>query len=352
MQETESQSGAAEQRDEETSGLGARLRAERTRQNLSLEQIAEELRLEPRVLQALEDERFDDLVAPVFARGYLRQYGRKLGLDRDGLLRDYDRLTGHTDVELTPTQSATVSATEPRQTGRRWMLVLLVVMLLAAVGAGVVWWFGGVEGFAERFGLASNTTNPAALPYPASSVSETEPEEVLLRPEARVARPPASVEREPDGPSLAEFIRGQTPQRLGSVDTTDGVGQASPLDAVDPVAQAERDDAGVPGDGADPAATAGPVSTVDDLTGYETIEAALTFVADSWAEVTDARGVRLVYDLGLAGEERTVVGAAPIEFLFGNAPGVELLIDGRPYELPARATPGTVIGFTVEVSGD
>ncbi len=351
MQETESQSGAAEQRDEETSGLGARLRAERKRQNLSLEQIAEELRLEPRVLHALEDERFDDLVAPVFARGYLRQYGRKLGLDRDGLLRDYDRLTGHTDVELTPSRGAAVGAAEP-QAGRRWMFVLLLVMLLAAVGAGAFWWFGGVEGFAERFGLASNTTNPAALPYPASAVSETEPEEPPVRPEARLARPPATVDPEPDGPSLAEFIRGQTPQRPGSVDIADGVGQASPPDAVDPVDQAERDDPAVPGDGADPAATAGPVSTVDDLAGYETIEAALTFVADSWAEVTDARGVRLVYDLGLAGEERTVVGAAPIEFLFGNAPGVELLIDGRPYVLPARATPGTVVGFTVEASGD
>lgn len=357
MQETDSQSGAAEQRGEETPGLGARLRSERKRQNLSLEQIAEELRLESRVLQALEDERFEDLVAPVFARGYLRQYGRKLGLDREGLLRDYDRLTEHTHVELEPPQSATIRAMELRL-NRRWLFVALVVVFVAAVGAGVVWWFGGVGGFAERFGLASSSTNPAALPYPTSSEDETVTEEALAPTDARVARSAAALEREPVGPSLADFILGKALEQPDSIDPAvvdglaDTVDQADPADSADPAGPADRGSPATPGDGVDPVAAANSVSTVDDLAGYVTVEAALTFVQDSWAEVTDVRGVRLVYELGAAGETLTVVGAAPVDFLFGNAAGVSLAIDGEPYIIPRSNSPGTVVGFTVEASGD
>ena len=345
MQETENQSGAAEQRGEETPDLGARLRSERKRQNLSLEQIAEELRLEPRVLQALEDERFEDLVAPVFARGYLRQYGRKLGLDCDGLLRDYDRLTQLTDVELEPLQSATVRAMEVRL-NRRWIFAALLVIFFAAVGAGVVWWFGGVGGFAERFGLVSNSANPAALPYPTSSVAEAESEEESVRTDARLTRPGAAVGREPDGLSLAQFILGNP------VDPGDRADLADLADPVDPADPADPGAPAVPGAGADPVAAVDPVSTVDDLAGYATVEATLIFVDDSWAEVTDARGVSLMYELGAAGVQRTVVGAAPVDFLFGNAAGVSLAIDGETYVIPRSDSPGTVVGFTVEASDD
>ncbi len=365
MQETDSQSGTAEQRTGETRGLGARLRSERKRQNLSREQIAEELRLEPRVLQALEDERFEDLVAPVFARGYLRQYGKKLGLDCEGLLREYDRLTEHSDIEVPPPQSVAVRAME-LQLSRRWILAALIVMFVAAVGAGAVWWFGGVGGFAERFGLASSSTNPAALPYPTSSADETEPEEALLRTDAQGARP-AAVGRQAVGPSLAEFILGHVPDRSDSVDSAevsrpfdpgDPARLADPAGSVDPaepaglLGRADTATPAVPGNGIDPGVAASPVSTPDDLSGYATVEAALTFVEDSWAEVTDARGVRLVYDLGTAGEQQTVVGAAPVDFLFGNAGGVLLAIDGEPYVIPRSDSPGTVVGFTIEASGD
>ncbi len=366
MQETDSQSGAAERRTGETPCLGARLRSERKRQNLSREQIAEELRLEPRVLQALEDERFEDLVAPVFARGYLRQYGKKLGLDCDGLLRDYDRLTEHSDIEVPPPQSVAVRSMEP-QLSHRWMLAALIVMLVAAVGAGAVWWFGGVAGFAERFGLASSSTNPAALPYTTPSADETEPEEALLRTDARGARPAAAVERQAVGPSLAEFIFGRAPDRSDSADPADVsrpfdpgdpaelADPAGSLDPAEPAGLAGRADAATPAapsDGIDSGVAASPVISADDLSGYATVEAALTFVEDSWAEVTDARGVRLVYDLGTAGEQQTVVGAAPVDFLFGNAGGVLLAIDGEPYFIPRSDSPGTVVGFTVEASGD
>ena len=354
MQETDSQSGATERRGEEIADLGARLRSERKRQNLSLEQIAEELRLEPRVLHALEDERFDDLVAPVFARGYLRQYGKKLGLDCEGLLRGYERLTEHTHVELEPPASVAARSMEPGL-NRRWLFAALIVIFVAVAGAGLVWWFGGLDGFAERFGLASSSTNPAALPYPAASSNGAEPEAALLREDTRITAPVLAVERASDAPSLAEFLLGREPDQPHAADPANVAGPVDVGDQAglaDPTVQADRQDSSIAADGVDAAATADSVTAVDDLSGHETVEAALTFVQDSWAEVTDARGVRLVYELGFAGEERAVVGAAPVDFLFGNAAGVALVIDGEPFAIPRSDSPGTVVGFTVEASGD
>ena len=472
MQETESQLGAVEQPDEDTPGLGATLRSHRKRNNLSLDKIADELRLEPRVLHALEDERFEEFGAPVFARGYLRQYGRKLGLDCEELLSDYDRLTGHTDIAPKPRQGAIEIAAD-QSTNRGWILLALAAMFAVATGIGAVWLSGGMEDLRERFGLTSG--NPAAVPYPTPAANETEPEEVLAPTDAERTQLGVTVERETDVPSPVGLVGPAPSERAdpsdgavsagsadgampadpsdgavsaGSADgampadpsdgavSADSADGAMPADLSDGAASAGSADGAMPADlsdgavsagsadGVDPGDLAGPVnagypaestvpidpgdspdlvdpagladaaapagrgdavastdsgnpanpfgaespvdagnvvdlaaqadsfSGVDDLAGYATVEVALTFVEDSWAEVTDARGVALVYELGFAGEERTAVGAAPVEFLFGNAPGVVLQIDGQPYEIPPRDSPGTVVGFTVEVSDD
>jgi len=61
--------------------IGAGLREARERQGLSLEQAAEATRIAARHLRALEEERFERLPEPVYARGFLREYAGFLGLD-------------------------------------------------------------------------------------------------------------------------------------------------------------------------------------------------------------------------------------------------------------------------------
>lgn len=52
---------------------GAMLRAAREARGLSREQLCEAIQLERRLLEALEDDRFEAFDAPVFARGFLRK---------------------------------------------------------------------------------------------------------------------------------------------------------------------------------------------------------------------------------------------------------------------------------------
>ncbi len=67
--------------EDERESFGAWLRREREMRDISLREIADTSKISLRYLQALEDERFELLPAPVFAKGFLRQYARYVGLD-------------------------------------------------------------------------------------------------------------------------------------------------------------------------------------------------------------------------------------------------------------------------------
>ncbi len=68
---------------------GIELRQERERRKLTLEAIAEKTKIRPAHLQALEEERFGDLPAAVFVRGFLREYARCLNLPSDNVTQLY-----------------------------------------------------------------------------------------------------------------------------------------------------------------------------------------------------------------------------------------------------------------------
>lgn len=73
------------------SSVGETLRSERLRRDLSLEQISRETKISPRLLDAIENEQFDKLPGGVFARSFVRQYARTLGLDEEELAAEVQR---------------------------------------------------------------------------------------------------------------------------------------------------------------------------------------------------------------------------------------------------------------------
>lgn len=60
---------------------GARLRRTRLRRGFELEQIAAVTKINPLYLRFLEEERFGDLPAPVYVRGFVSAYASCVGLD-------------------------------------------------------------------------------------------------------------------------------------------------------------------------------------------------------------------------------------------------------------------------------
>ena len=82
--------------DDDSEGEGAeydgqRLQRMRERRSIEIDEIAGVTKVNPTYLRFLEEERFDDLPAAVYVRGFLKSYARCLGLDPDRVARSYMR---------------------------------------------------------------------------------------------------------------------------------------------------------------------------------------------------------------------------------------------------------------------
>ena len=73
------------------SSVGETLRRERLRKELGLEQISRETKISARLLDAIEREQFDLLPGGVFAKSFVRQYARFLGLDEEELAAELEK---------------------------------------------------------------------------------------------------------------------------------------------------------------------------------------------------------------------------------------------------------------------
>ncbi len=88
--------------------IGAILRTAREQKGLTLEQLATLANLRTRYLQALEDDNFDALPNRITARGFLKIYAERLGLDIRGLTARFDEKF----PEKTPSANTIKRATE------------------------------------------------------------------------------------------------------------------------------------------------------------------------------------------------------------------------------------------------
>lgn len=122
------------------SGIGERLRNAREAKGLTLQAMEGVTHIRALYLQALEDEQFDRLPGPVYAKGFLRTYASALGLDPDRLIEAYPRaldapaqsLVGMHPIEI-PIQAAA-----PRSPLRRAAMYAGAILLAGLVVVGVI----------------------------------------------------------------------------------------------------------------------------------------------------------------------------------------------------------------------
>ena len=82
------------------------LRSARIQRGLTIEQVAQDTRISARFLEALENESFEELPAPVYVRGFLRSYGNYLRLDPAPLVAELPGVMGGGEA-------AVIGAAEP-----------------------------------------------------------------------------------------------------------------------------------------------------------------------------------------------------------------------------------------------
>lgn len=86
---------------------GALLRRSRLQRGLGLDEVSRVTRIKSSYLIALEEERFRDLPAPVYVRGFVTAYARCVGLDPGSVVAAYmARLQAHPRQEPAPRSGA------------------------------------------------------------------------------------------------------------------------------------------------------------------------------------------------------------------------------------------------------
>ncbi len=70
--------------------IGSSLREARERQEITLPQVEAGTKIRGKYLRALEEERFDQLPAETYVKGFLRTYAEYLGLDGQLYVDEYN----------------------------------------------------------------------------------------------------------------------------------------------------------------------------------------------------------------------------------------------------------------------
>lgn len=293
---------------------GERLKKARLALGLSVSDVSTRLKLSKGKIESFECGDVASVATPVFVAGYLRAYARLLELPEDEVLADFGILSTmqpslgeaasevpvfeSTSLENTGSPSEKVIFTKlssPENASWNSVSLLTSIVLVMMVVAAVY------------FALLDSESADSVKVVPAiSGVLETAP---LLSAEdsAGVAvETPAMESSAGQAPAIVHEVPVETPVTVAASVSTENAEPAA-------ANEAEQEDTAVE--------------------AVNQSELALVFNGDSWVEVTDSRGERLVYRLAKAGMSRTVTGVAPFTVQLGYVPGVEIFYNGEPYDL-------------------
>ncbi len=313
-------------------GPGERLQAARIQQGLSLEDVASRMHLSVSILEAIEENNFEEITAPIFVKGYLRAYARIVSLDEDEMIHQYLDFYSNEDPPI-----AAIGNTAPELSVAdariKWTTYAVVIVLAALIGAW--WWSQRNAGDApisldaqaptggQRF--ESDAASSAAVASSAiEAVSESQAAS-LEPPQPTVDTSAPEIETEPVAIPEPEPIA-TTPEP-------------------EPVADAPTVEAPAPGDADEPEVAAAPATPSGARVGGVlqpqiapggSDRLVVVVHADSWADVKDASEYQLLYDLLRAEETVELIGTAPFSVFLGNGHGVEIRFNGEEINFASR----------------
>jgi cytoskeleton protein RodZ len=125
--------------------IGGSLREARLKRGLTSAEVQKAIRIRDRYLQALEEERWEQLPGDAYVKGFLRTYADYLGLDGNLYVDEYNsRFARPDEPVLVPERFA---GSGPRLGGGRLLRPLVAVAVLVAIVAAVAaWQLGGSSG--------------------------------------------------------------------------------------------------------------------------------------------------------------------------------------------------------------
>lgn len=283
---------------------GALLRSAREASGMTIDAVAQQLKLAPRQVRALEEGDYTHLPGRTFVRGFMRNYARLVRLDAEMVLGALPAGTATSNLDSPPLHATAPTIGElptteaPRHGWTRWAIPLT---LIAIIGATAAWEWLHPTADAPR--TIANKETPAALERGKTSTPEIIGTPL---PNPVAPPPPAIVAPAPDTASAT-------------------VSSGAPAQAAQDPRQAEAPLA--------PAPAEAPL--------------VLAYRDFSWTEVKDRSGRVLLSRMNPGGTTQALSGSPPLDVIIGNAADVTLTWKGKRVDLAAY-THQNVARFTLE----
>jgi cytoskeleton protein RodZ len=292
------------------------LAAERERQGLGRNDIAQRLHMSGYQVEALEKGDYTRLPRGTFLRGFVRNYAKVLGLAPDKVLPLLDEGAPKQTAPgiVVPTQNIRFDPLNDRFS-HPFVKASVFAAAMLALGFFAMYWFLFIR-TAPVVPLKKASTPPAVV---AGAPESAAPAPVERAPE-KVAEPP------PPAPPPASAKPSDSPR------TAAAKAEAAKAEAAK--AEAAKAEARAPAEKTVVGSGEGSILK-------------FRFKGQSWVEIRDARGRVLLSKLNLPGSEAEVSGRPPFNVVVGNAPEVQLFYNDHEFDLEPH-TKVAVARFTVE----
>lgn len=287
----ELEDNAAEQQAEVSSSAGKVLAEARERLGLSVAEVARQLRLSPRQIEALEADDHASLPGKTFLRGFLRNYAKLLQLDPEPLLALCQPEPPQVKSIAVPTSRIEFGGKRSlmpfgEHSGKPW------AKYAAIIGVAVLVLSWGMYELLQG--------QPSLQDVPVKSAGETSM--VLSLPQA-------------EPPIQTAPVTNQAVETVPAPATVPAATSAALATAEAPVPLAPQ----VP--------SAPPATDV----GGQRLQ--FVFDGDAWVEVKDKSGKVIFYQLNSKGSQQSVRGNPPFSLVIGNAAHVRLTYNDKPVDL-------------------
>jgi cytoskeleton protein RodZ len=325
------------------SAPGATLAAQREAMGLSIEHIADQLKLAPRQVVAIEQGDFASLPNMAVTRGFIRAYAKVVRLDPAPLVAQIEVTPSVTATDHAPIRREKISTsfsesrfptlTERGGKPKGWLIGGLVALVV--IGGAAAWQSGLVT--SAMFSKPATQQAVPTVAAPAVTTTQPAPAASQVTPLQSPNVPLVSTPPSPD--NTAPLV---TAPATGTVAVPGGAGTTPAITpATTPATAPATPAAATPAAAAatTPAAGAAGATPAPAAQGANTL--VLTVTVDSWVEIRRPGSSPLISRTVKAGSTETFDIDRQATLIVGKPDGVRATLRGAPLALP-RVAGGTI----------
>ncbi|MEO7674177.1 MAG: helix-turn-helix domain-containing protein [Pyrinomonadaceae bacterium] len=144
-----------------SSSLGEKLRQAREERGISISEVAEQTRISPLYLEAIDADNYKTLPGGIFNKGFVRSYAKYVGVDEQEALQDYMRLMAEHEAKEDDKYKAyrPEVLTDDRAVSSILPTVIFAAVILGLMTAGILFLVSYTQDRQSQPPVVTNTNN-------------------------------------------------------------------------------------------------------------------------------------------------------------------------------------------------